>query len=213
MKLACLAQLRADADYAVPWNRHVITCLQKLTKANLLVGTSAVTYNPHFEFFASPDPRHEDFGAVQNWPPEKALLLLDSIEPGIHQEWFGRAAQHSHPVLILRLHHPSMAALVDLRSLANLQARCVALVPGKCTLLHKQGFWQSAKWDEEKTEHAARVWKLGGQLVADRDSAHHMDLSLAALGNWTGRQYDFHWCTDQVPMALKLYREHQQDAR
>ncbi len=128
------------------------------------------------------------FGAVQDWPPEKALLLLDSIEPGLHQEWLGRAAQHSHPVWILRLHHPSRAALVDLRSLANLQAKCVALVPGKCTLLHKQGFWQSAKWYEEKTEHAAQVWMLGGQLVADRDSAHHTDLSLAALGKWTGRR-------------------------
>jgi ribonuclease HI len=116
-------------------------------------------------------------------------------------------------VWILRLHHPSMAALVDLRALANLQARCVALVPGKCTLLHKQGFWQSAKWDEEKTEHAAQVWMLGGQIVADRESTHHTDLSLAALGNWTGRRYDFHWCTDQVPTALRLYREHQQDAR
>jgi len=213
LKLACLAQRRADADFAVPWNRHFITCLQQLTKAKLLVGTSAVTYNPHFEFFASPDPRHQVFGAVQDWPPEKALLLLDSIEPGLRQEWLGRAAQHSHPVWILRLHHPSMAALVDLRALANLQARCVALVPGKCTLLHKQGFWQSAKWDEEKTEHAAQVWMLGGQIVADRESTHHTDLSLAALGNWTGRRYDFHWCTDQVPTALRLYREHQQDAR
>ncbi len=53
----------------------------------------------------------------------------------------------------------------------------------------------------------------GGQIVAYRDSAHHTDLSLEALGNWTGRRYDFHWCTEQVPMALKLYREHQQDAR
>ena len=58
---------------------------------------------------------------MQDWPPEKALLLLDSIEPGLRQEWLGRAAEHSHPVWILRLHHPSMAALADLRSLANLQ--------------------------------------------------------------------------------------------
>ncbi len=72
---------------------------------------------------------------------------------------------------------------------------------------------QNAKWDEEKTKHAAQVWMVGGQIVADRDNAHHTDLSLAALGNWTGLLYDFHWCTDQVPMALKLYREHQQDAR
>ena len=106
-----------------------------------------------------------------------------------------------------------MAAFADLRSLANLQARFVAPVPGKSTLLHKQGFWQNAKWDEEKTEHATQVWVLDGQIVADKDSAHHTDLNLAALGNWTGRGYDFHWCTDQVPTALRLYREHQQDAR
>ncbi len=49
--------------------------------SNLLVGTSEVTYNPHFEFFASPNPRDEDFVAVQDWKHEKALLLLDSIEP------------------------------------------------------------------------------------------------------------------------------------
>ncbi len=54
---------------------------------------------------------------------------------------------------------------------------------------------------------------VGGQIVADRDSVHHTDLSLAALGNWTGLLYDFHWCTDQVPTALKLYSEHQQDVR
>jgi hypothetical protein len=54
---------------------------------------------------------------------------------------------------------------------------------------------------------------LGGQLVADRDCAHHTDLSLATLGNWTGLRYDFHWCTDQMPTALRLYHEHQQDAR
>ena len=79
--------------------------------------------------------------------------------------------------------------------------------------VYKQGFWQNAKWDEEKTEHAAKAWMLGGQIVADRDSAHHTDLSLAALANCTGRWYDFHWCTDQVPTELRLYRENQQDER
>ncbi len=48
LKFACPAQQWADADYTVPWNRHFTTCLQQLTKANLLVGTSAVKNNPHF---------------------------------------------------------------------------------------------------------------------------------------------------------------------
>ena len=56
LKLLCLAQRLADADYAVPWNRHFITCLQQLKKAHLLVGPSAVTYNPHFEFFCIATP-------------------------------------------------------------------------------------------------------------------------------------------------------------
>jgi hypothetical protein len=51
------------------------------------------------------------------------------------------------------------------------------------------------------------------QVVAEWGSAQHIDLGLVALGDWTGRRYDFHWCTDQAPKALKLYREHEQDAR
>ena len=82
-----------------------------------------------------------------------------------------------------------MAAPVDLRTLAHLQARCVTLVPGKSTLLHKQGFWQTAlaEWDagERNNEHAAQVWMVGGQVDADQGRAQHADLSLAALGDWT----------------------------
>ena len=106
-----------------------------------------------------------------------------------------------------------MAAPTDLRILVSLQARCVTLVPGNSTLLHKPGFWQKAEWDEEKTEHAAQIWMVGGPVAADRIGAQHSYLGLAALGDWTGRRYDFHWCIDRVPRALRLYRQHQQDAR
>ena len=74
-----------------------------------------------------------------------------------------------------------MAAPVDLRTIAHLQARCVTLVPWKSTPLHKRGFWQTAEWDEDKTEHAAQVWMVGGQVDADQGRAQHADLSLAAL--------------------------------
>ena len=57
------------------------------------------------------------------------------------------------------------------------------------------------------------VWMVGGPVVADQGCAQHADLSLAALGDWTGRQYDFHWCIDRVPKALRLYREHPQDTQ
>ena len=62
------------------------------------------------------------------------------------------------------------------------------------------GFWQIAEWDEETTEHDAQVWIVGGHVDADQGRAQHADLSLvAALGDWTGRRYDFHWCIDRVP--------------
>ncbi len=74
-----------------------------------------------------------------------------------------------------------MVAPADLRNLANLQARCAALVPGKSTLLHKQGFWQTAELNEEKIKHATQVWVVGGQTVVDWGGAQHIELSLAAL--------------------------------
>ena len=212
LKLVCMAQRRADSDYAIPWNRHFITCVQQLTDTQLLLGVSAVTYNPHFEHFASPDSRNEGLGAVREWPHEQALLLLDSIEPDQRRAWLQKAADHTRRVLILRLHHPSMAASADLRILLELQARCIALIPAGCKLLHTSGFWQKAEWDEQTSEHAAQIWLLGGS-AAERTSAPPIYLSLHALGDWTSRRYDFHWCLGRVPPALGLYRQYQQDAR
>ena len=39
---------------------------------------------------------------------------------------------------------------------------------------------------------------MGGHVDADQGRAQLADLSLAALGDWTGRRYDFHWCIDRV---------------
>ncbi len=44
-------------------------------------GISAVTYNPHSEYFASPYSRNEGLGAVREWPHARDLLLLNPIEP------------------------------------------------------------------------------------------------------------------------------------
>ena len=46
-----------------------------------------------------------------------------------------------------------MTAPVDLRTLAHLQARCVTLVPGNSTLLHKRGFW---RWQQDGNGHGRR---------------------------------------------------------
>jgi hypothetical protein len=76
---------------------------------------------------------------------------------------------------------------------------------------HKPGFWQLAKWDEEKSEHAAQVWMVGGQFDRGMCSTSTSVSQLWETG--LALLYDFHWCTDQVLKALKLYRENQQDTR
>ena len=212
LRQECQSQRRCDANFGVPWNRHLITCLQQITEARLLVGPSAVTYNPHFPLLVSPYSRCATLGAVQEWPDVSALLLLDSIAPEDRQTWLQLAAQHSQPVWILRLHHPTRAALEDLRALANLQARCVAIIPAKSNILHKSGFWQTAEWDESPSAHPAQIWLVDGRILPPNDSTHASIVFSASLGDWTGRRYDFHWCTGTASTALNLYRRHQQDA-
>jgi hypothetical protein len=190
-----LLQRRGDLDFGVPWSRHFVTCLQQLSDACLLLGPSAVKYNPHFLFFASSYSRCATLGAVQDWPAVNALLLLDLIAPDLRQDWLQRASQHSHPVWILRLHHPSKAAPMDLRTLSSLQAQCVALVPAKSKMLHAPGYWETAEWDEQPSHHPAQLWLMDGPTRSRGASAHFSVLCSASLGDWTGRRYDFHSCS------------------
>ena len=76
-----MRQRSADLDYYVPWNRHLLTCLQYVLKATCLIGTSTVTFNPHFSYFLSPDLPDSVLGSSMAWPAESALLLLDSFMP------------------------------------------------------------------------------------------------------------------------------------
>ncbi len=85
------------------------------------------------------------------------------------------------------------------------------LMPAGCVLLHNAGFWLNAEWDSRTSEHAAQIWLLG-ESAPGCIKAPYIDLSLEALGDWSSRRYDFHWCKDRVPPALRLYRKFQQDA-
>ena len=62
---SCRAQKAADLEYHVPWSRHLLASLRGRTGCELLVGASAVTYNPHFPYFVSPYPSDECLGAVK----------------------------------------------------------------------------------------------------------------------------------------------------
>ncbi len=48
---SCRAQKAADREYRVPWSQHLLASLPWKTGCELLVGASAVTYNPHFPYF------------------------------------------------------------------------------------------------------------------------------------------------------------------
>jgi len=51
---SCQAQWEIDRDHFVPWSRHLLAGIREITGSELLVGASAVTFNPHFLFFLSP---------------------------------------------------------------------------------------------------------------------------------------------------------------
>jgi hypothetical protein len=114
LTVTCLAQRHADLQYHVQWSRHLLACLQRSTGAALLIGASAVTHNPHFRYFFSPVPGDSEFGAVQELPPEPALLLLDSFAPESRQTVLQSAASHEAEIWILRQDHKNESALRDL---------------------------------------------------------------------------------------------------
>jgi len=64
LRMACAAQVQADLNYQVHWSRHLLACLRQITGAELLVGASAVNYNPHFSYFFSPNPHDACFGTM-----------------------------------------------------------------------------------------------------------------------------------------------------
>jgi hypothetical protein len=53
-----MAQRRADGLELlhVPWSRHLLACLHRITGAELLIGARAVARHQHFQHYASPSP-------------------------------------------------------------------------------------------------------------------------------------------------------------
>ena len=51
---SCQAQNDADLEFFVHWSRHLVAYLRQITGSELLIGASAVTYNPHFPYFSFP---------------------------------------------------------------------------------------------------------------------------------------------------------------
>ncbi len=90
------AQQDADRQYYVHWSRHLLANIwqPEVTGVELLIGASAVTFNPHFLHFQVvstylPDVR---FGAAADWPNVPALLVLDSFASLLQRQVLAKAA-------------------------------------------------------------------------------------------------------------------------
>jgi hypothetical protein len=71
----CLVQLRTDGIWHVPWCRHLLVCLHRITRAKLLIGAREVTRHAPLQHYVSPFPDYQRLGAALDWPGIEALLL------------------------------------------------------------------------------------------------------------------------------------------
>lgn len=134
LRASCLAQQRADAEGQVHWSRHLLACLRKITGAELLIGTRAVSHSPHFQHFVSPFAGDQWLGAVQEWPQVPALLLLDSFEPAAHPQLWSTVTIHRAPIWVLLQDCQTDAQLSIVAMLRRLGARLSATLSAKAWL-------------------------------------------------------------------------------
>ena len=208
---SCRAQSTADLEFFVPWSRHLLASIQKITKSELLIGASAVTYNPHFHYFSSPYLPDVHLGAVAEWPQVPALLILDSFAPHLRRQLLEKAMIHNSVVWILRQHKgnpddPDLAIL-------NKTARLYAELPKKSLVLHQSDCWEAAAWDVKQSSCSAQLWQLRSQATMQQQDPELLPATVQQLLNCDETQrYAFHWYDGEAPPTLLLYQKHQQDA-
>ena len=155
-----MRQRTADLDYSVPWNRHLLTCLRYVLKATCLVGARAVSFNPHFSYFLSPDCSESVLGSSMGWSAELALLLLDSFTPLQREAITQQACYHTHEVWMLRQDRPSHCAVAGMQLIRRHHASLGAVLPPNSLLLHASSCWSDAKWDGAPLNYATQIWYL-----------------------------------------------------
>jgi hypothetical protein len=70
---SCRAQNDAEQEFSVYWSRHLLTSIRHITGSELLIGSSTVTFNPHFPYFSSQYLPDVHLGAVAEWSHVPAL--------------------------------------------------------------------------------------------------------------------------------------------
>jgi len=208
---SCHSQEMADDEYYVPWSRHLLACLRRTLAVDFIVGTRAVVSNPHYKHFFSPIETDSLLGAVTDWPPQPALLLLDCFAPEDRPNILEQAAKHGHTVWVLRLDQPSPWAISDIRKLRELRAERVVDLPAKSLVHHNAQCWSAAQWDSQSSRYNSQFWLLRppsgpGVTYTDPNAVREQ------LGSWDNHRYDFHYNSESSTHRLNSYRACQQDA-
>ena len=205
-------QQEVDLAHGVSWSRHLMANIQKVTGTDLLIGASAVTYNPHFRYYVSPFPCDIHLGAVPAWPPVPALLVLDLFDHSQRPPLLQQAAAHGQAVWVLRRHcKPDDPDLVLLKSM---RAQLIVELPKKSAVLHADGCWEEAAWDVVPSYYATQLWRLAAHPALRADQAEPSPASVRQSMEGKGHlRFSFHWREDPVPLPLQLYRLNQQDAK
>ena len=218
LRESCMAQRRADGLWHVPWSRHLLACLHRITAAELLIGARAVARHPHFHHYASPFPGDQSLGAVQDWPDVEALLLLDSFEPDDRPALWRRVDAHTQPVWILLQARPGAELSRAHSALRCRSARQCAVLSAKSRVVHKEECWSDAKWDAEQAGYETQLWRVGpcnesGSRRRPGTLSEAVPIPVQSLlGNWESYRYDFHWYDGPDARLLQWYQENQQDA-
>ncbi len=208
---SCRAQQAADQDCFMHWSRHLLASIHESTGVRSLIGASAVTHNPHFLFFLSPNVEDQQLGAIVEWPPEPVLLVLDAFKPSLRQQLLQQASRHSPGAWIL-LQHSDRQNNQDLAELKRLHAQKYVELPKKSMVLHREGCWQTASWDIFPNGNTTQLWKITPPNEQPAVPAVQPITMQQFLERWESTRYAFHWCKDPVPRLLQVHRNHQQDS-
>ena len=209
LMVACKDQQSQDETRTVHWNRHLLACIARITRAKGLIGCRSVTFHPHFRWYCSLTPGDTVLGAVLDWPAESGILILDAYPPIERKALLRRAAGHVRHVWVMRMAERDEASSADLELLVRLGAQPYTRMSKRSLTVHNQSCWCEAQFDAIAAKSTAEVWRLG------RANAEEFYLSPSAfkeaLGDWELRREDFHWPEDDHPVSWDYYRAGQQD--
>jgi ribonuclease HI len=203
----------------MPWSRHLLACLHRITAAELLIGVRAVACHPDFQHYASLFPGDQSLGAAMDWPEVEALLLWDSFAQDDRPALWRRVDAHTQPVWILLQARPGAELSRAHSALRCRRARQCAVLSAKSRAVHKEECWSrsDAKWDAEPAGYETQLWRVGpckpcsGLRLGTSPEAVPIPVQ-QLLGDWESCCYDFHWYDGPHARLLQWYQENQQDA-